>query len=474
MYLKMRIPFDLPSGVQLRSPAIALQRREEMDGRKITTIVSCLFQLLRQVILAILVLLIFAAFALFSFRASRHSTRDTANPPGRGFLKSIWGAGGGQNRYRQAQDENSTSTEQLTTRRRSHPSSLPLDPSPDQAQTDARSPNSAVNRNTSIRSIMTLPAYRPDPNDNEQVLGREGERGGVDVVIEYPTEENEEDLRDQEMEALYRIRLARRQELAEREERRRERREARERGDFVALDNIRARARNASNNSVVAALREEHERLKAERQRAVSSVSYADLGVARHDGTRLRANSSESERMGLLSDSASIAATSVRSGADSAMNHRRGRSASSVMSIESDLPSPGFASRSRANSRPDTPRLDIQAGPSPEITEVDVGEAGMPIYSPPGYDEVSLDDERSRSTTSLPGTEPPPNYPGPAQQRAQSIASSMAGLAAGEQTANGPTDQRQQSSVPRLPSLRLQQVPQIVIEPSSARPHDDR
>ncbi|KZL66185.1 hypothetical protein CI238_09987 [Colletotrichum incanum] len=463
MYLKMRIPFDLSSGVQAHAPP-SLQRREEIDGRKITTIV----------ILGALVLLIFVAFVVFSFRASRRSTRNNAKSSPGGFLKSIWSTGVGRNRYRQAQDENSTSTEQLTTRRRSGPSSVAFDASADQSQTDARSPNSAVNRNTSIRSIMTLPAYRPDPNDNEQVLGREGERGGVDVVIEYPTEENEEDLRDQEMEALYQIRLARRQELAEREERRRERREARERGDFVALDNIRARARNASNNSVVAVLREEHERLKNERQRAVSSVSYADLGVARHDGTRLRANSSESERMGLLSDSASIAATSIRSGADSAMNHRRGRSASSVMSIESDLPSPGFASRSRANSRPDTPRLDTQAGSSPEIIEADVGESGMPIYSPPGYDEVSLDDERSRSNTPQPGTEPPPNYPGPAQQRAESIASSMAGLAADEQTTHGSTDQQRQARIPQLPSLRLQQVPQIVIEPSSARPHDDR
>ncbi|WQF87801.1 hypothetical protein CDEST_12815 [Colletotrichum destructivum] len=464
MYLKMRIPFHLSSGLEARSPT-GLQRRQEIDGRKITTIV----------ILAVLVVLIFVAFAAFSCRASRRSTGNNSKNARRGgFLKSLWNTGTGQNRYRQAQDENSTSTEQLTTRRRSRPSSVAFDASADQPQTDARSPNSAVNRNTSIRSVMTLPAYRLDPNDNEQVLGREGERGGVDVVIEYPTEENEEDLRDQEMEALYQIRLARRQELAERDERRRERHEARERGDLVALDNIRTRARNASNNSVVAVLREEHERLKNERLRAVSSVSYADLGVARHDGTRLRANSNESERMGLLSDSASIAATSIRSGAESAANHRRGRSASSVMSIESDLPSPGFAPRSRANSRPDTPRLDTHSGSSPEIIEADVGDAGMPIYSPPGYDEVSLDDERSRSNTPQPSTEPPPNYPGPAQQRAQSIASSMAGLAADDQTTAGLTGEQRQTRKPQLPSLRLQQVPQIVIEPSSARPHDDR
>ncbi|KAJ0347120.1 hypothetical protein KNSL1_006798 [Colletotrichum chrysophilum] len=322
---------------------------------------------------------------------------------------------------------------------------------------------------------MTLPAYRVDANDNEQVLGREGERGGVDVVIEYPTEENEEELRDQEMEALYQIRLARRQELAEREERRRERREARDRGDHVALENIRTQARNASNNSVVGVLREEHERIKAERQRNVSSVSYADLGVARHDGTRIRANSQESERMGLLSDAASIAATSTRSVAES--GHRRG---SSVMSIDSDLPSPGLP-RSRANSRPDTPRLDTRAGSSPEIIEADVGEAdvgeaGIPIYSPPGYDEVSLDDEHSRSNTPRPNVEPPPTYPGPSQQRADNLASDMADLAAEEHTTGQPGQQSQQSQqrkIPQLPSLRLQQLPQIVIEPSSARPRDD-
>ncbi|KAF6811781.1 hypothetical protein CSOJ01_05509 [Colletotrichum sojae] len=453
MYLNM------PPGLQSLE-ARTLQRRDEgVDARKVTIIG----------ILAGLVIVIFLTFVIFSCRASRQNRRGPDSSGG-GFLK-IWNTGGAsRSRYHQAQDETSNSTEQLATRRsRSRPTSVAFDAaSTNQSQTDARSPNSAVNRNTSIRSVMTLPAYRPDANDNEQVLGREGERGGVDVVIEYPTEENEEELRDQEMEALYRIRLARRQELAEREERRRERREARERGDHVALEDIRARARNASNNSVVAVLREEHDRLKNERQRAVSSVSYADLGVARHDGTRIRANSTESERMGLLSDAASIAATSTRSAAESA--HRRGRSASSVMSIESDLPSPGLP-RSRANSRPDTPRLDTRAGSTPEIIEADVGEAGIPIYSPPGYDEVSLDDDRSRSTTPQPTTEPPPTYPGPAQQRAENLAANMAGLAA-EEHPHDDAPRQEQRRIPQLPSLRLQQLPQIVIEPSSARPYD--
>ncbi|CAI4214537.1 unnamed protein product [Parascedosporium putredinis] len=134
-----------------------------------------------------------------------------------------------------------------------------------------------------------------------------GERDGVDVVVELPTEEDLEALRDNEMEAMYHIRQARRLEIEEREERRRLRREARRRNDVVALEVLRARGRAASNNSVVDVLRQDHERIRDERQRTVSSVSYADLGVARHDGTRIRANSTESERVGLLSDAASIA-----------------------------------------------------------------------------------------------------------------------------------------------------------------------
>ncbi|KAJ0339491.1 hypothetical protein COL922a_004413 [Colletotrichum nupharicola] len=460
MYLNMRIPLQLLGAAREHSSGALRRRDGDSDPRKVTIIA----------ILAALVLIIFVAFVIFSFRASRRNHQPSKNSFRGGFLK-IWNTGAGRSRYQQAQDEESNSTEQLATRSsRTGPTSLRFDASANQSQADSRSPNSAVNRNTSIRSVMTLPAYRVDANDNEQVLGREGERGGVDVVIEYPTEENEEELRDQEMEALYQIRLARRQELAEREERRRERREARDRGDHVALENIRTQARNASNNSVVGVLREEHERIKAERQRNVSSVSYADLGVARHDGTRIRANSQESERMGLLSDAASIAATSTRSVAES--GHRRG---SSVMSIDSDLPSPGLP-RSRANSRPDTPRLDTRAGSSPEIIEADVGEAGIPIYSPPGYDEVSLDDEHSGSNTPQPNVEPPPTYPGPSQQRADNLASDMADLAAEEHTTGQPGQQSQQSQqrkIPQLPSLRLQQLPQIVIEPSSARPRDD-
>lgn len=282
-----------------------------------------------------------------------------------------------------------------------------------------------MDRNTSVRSVMTLPAYNQNAMQNEQVLGREGERGGIDVVIEFPEGVDEEEARrEEEMEALYQVRLARRRENEEREERRRLRREARERGDYVALREIQARARASSSASAgrtVEELRAEHDRIKKERQRAVSSVSYADLGVARHDGTRLRANSVESEREGLLGDVASIAASSHY--------HRRDRSASSVLSIDtmnSDLPSPGLT-RSRANSRGDSSLRRVstshaqnedtsgsnegRAGSSPEIIEHE----DIPPHSPPGYENISLDTPQEEHRI----LEPPPDYSSPVVGRGE-------------------------------------------------------
>lgn len=358
-----------------------------------------------------------------------------------------------------------------------------------------------VDRNTSVRSVMTLPAYRTDASEHEQVLGREGERGGIDVVVELPTAEDEEALREEEMETLYQIRLARRRQVEEREEARRRRREARARNDAVALEQLRRRARdNADLGSAEAVqeLRREHERIKETRQRAVSSVSYHEVGVVRADGTRLRANSTESERVGLLNDAASIA-PSVRPPASGF--HRRDRSASSVISIdtghslpgspalvmvESTFSLPSGAGRSRANSGATPPR----AGSSPEM--IDAAEAGlggvdMPPHSPPGYEDVGLEgitpahSRDSRSSAESPFMEPPPDYPGPTQLRNKRLSAQMAGLAASateeEQTAEGSTRRLSSSrgvgGAPQLPSLRLTSLPEIVIEPSTATPADD-
>jgi len=186
-------------------------------------------------------------------------------------------------------------------------------------------PNAAgVDRNTSIRSVMTLPAYSSAARENERVLAREGERAGMDNVIELPeTVEDEERQREEEMESLYQIRLARRIEAADREARRQARREARARGDVQALADIRRRAEEAADLSVSQMLIAEHQTRTRTREQRVSSVAYGDLGVARHDGTRIRANSTESDNRPLLDSAASFSGQSGRSRNDT---HQRGLS----------------------------------------------------------------------------------------------------------------------------------------------------
>lgn len=321
-----------------------------------------------------------------------------------------------------------------------------------------------VDRNTSVRSVMTLPPYNPKAGETEQVLGREGERGGIDVVVEYPESVGDvEAMREQEMEALYQVRLARRTEAAEREERRRLRREARERNDFVALRELRTetRASNAARGErTLEELREEHARIR-DRQRAVSSVSYADLGVARHDGTRLRANSEESERP-LLGDSASIAASS---------RHRRDRSTSSVLSIDSDFPSPGLSRRSRADSGAASTRRASGQMSSPEIIDgVDLGEEEIPGHSPPEYEHISLNDGQESYRSVSPYPEAPPDYQSPVEPRIN-VLPAIDGNERNEaqdQLGQGLSTQERRSSrgvggVPQLPSLRLATLPSIVV-----------
>ncbi|KAI0512953.1 hypothetical protein F5B22DRAFT_281076 [Xylaria bambusicola] len=355
----------------------------------------------------------------------------------------------------------------------------------DVSETNRNSTASNIDRNTSIRSIMTLPKYRHAANEDEQVLGREGERDGVDIILEMPSDEQHEALRDEEMETMYQIRLARRQLNAEREERRRLQQEARDRGDLVALEELRARRRAENEDTTIDDLRDAQGQIRTRRERAVSSVSYHDLGVARHDGSRIRANSTESERVGLLSDAASIAVStrspSAMSGrrvsdigsiamntrSPSAHSHHRIHSVSSVVSLDNN----GEVSpRSGAT----TPQLGggryTRAGSSPEIvTEADLGDSDMP---PPDYEDVTLDDVRCGATTPM-FHEPPPDYSGHGHRNSDSES--------GDLTNPSPTDDdrsrrsshrssRGVGGVPQLPSLRIRELPQIVIEPSTAHP----
>ncbi|OPB37900.1 hypothetical protein A0O28_0101840 [Trichoderma guizhouense] len=335
-----------------------------------------------------------------------------------------------------------------------------------------------VDRNTSVRSVMTLPAYRQMASTNEQVLGREGERDGIDVIVDLPTEEELEALRDEEMESMYQIRLARRQMIEEQQQRRVERQEARRRGDTAALADIRVRTRAANNSTAIDELRREMERAKENRNLSVSSVSYADVGLARHDGTRIRANSSESERVGLLSDSASIGMADVRSQA-----HGRGMSVGSVISMDSNFPSPALTRSGESHTNtPGQAQSEARAGSSPELVEADLGEEAMP---PPGYEDVSLDDDDFQDRPLSHITEPPPDYPGhhrtesqrstrsQRSQRSQRSPPSPSLVSASSE--DNSTDNRRLSTrgvggIPQLPSLRISELPSIAVEPPSAQP----
>jgi hypothetical protein len=167
----------------------------------------------------------------------------------------------------------------------------------------------------------------------------------------------------------------------------------------------------------------------ASRERRVSSVQYAELGVARHDGSRIRANSTDSDNRPLLDSAASISGQSL----GHPSMHSRGMSVSSAVSVSTangsdtgDSPpvdSDGFEvvslapttsqSRSRANSR-------HRGSEEVDMTDLSIQ---VPIEMPPEYDD-------------------PPDYASPIRTHA-----SVRGL-----QGNGP---------PRLPSLRS--IPSIEV-----------
>lgn len=279
---------------------------------------------------------------------------------------------------------------------------------------------SGVDRNTSVRSVMTLPAYAPTPRESEQILAREGERGGIDTVIEFPeAAEEEEARREGEMESLYQIRLARRREAAEREERRQARREARARGDMQALAEIRQRAEAAAEESLSQVLIAEHQ--GANRDRRVSSVQYGDLGLARHDGTRLRANSSESDNRPLLDSAASISGQSARSRAFSTTNtlntHYRGPSVSSVISSRaSDDFEFTDAAHTRSNSATRThgsPDDDFEVVSLAHPHSHSTSRVATPSLGGSPSIEIPRED--------APAYEDPPNYESPVRTRAPQL-----------------------------------------------------
>lgn len=296
-----------------------------------------------------------------------------------------------------------------------------------------------VNRNTSVRSVMTLPAYSHSVRENERVLGREGERAGMDNVIELPeTADDEEIQRNEEMESLYQIRLARRAEAAEREARRQARREARARGDHIALAEIRRRAEEAADLSVSHMLIAEHQ--SRNRDRRVSSVAYGDLGVARHDGTRLRANSHDSDNRPLLDNAASISGISSHGLGNDSTNtldtHHRGLSVTSIArssvdsraSDDSEFPQ---AVQTRSNSSQNNAGNGLHTLASGQDRSRSASRDGSAAASPDIPHEEA------------PAYEDPPDYTSPVERRAPQL----------------PT-------LDRLPSIRV-----ITTEPTPVDPH---
>ncbi|KAL4902264.1 hypothetical protein BDW74DRAFT_169725 [Aspergillus multicolor] len=273
--------------------------------------------------------------------------------------------------------------------------------------------NAGIRRDTSIRSIISLPAYSSTPKPTEQVIAREGERGGMDVVVEFPeTAEEEEDRREEMMESLYQIRLQRRQEIADREARRRERREARERGDTLRLEQLRVESRraradsreSANGNTSVSAATALAEAQSRGRDRRISSVSYADVGYVRHDGSRLRARSRDSDSQPLLNDAAGMSEGPDRSSGLISV-HSRGESYSSALSDGEGLTptqshTTSLHSVNNLNAEPEDGDVGAAHIPPPDYDHLDWGEA--PPYEPPTSEPQSDGPPRLRELTTVP------------------------------------------------------------------------
>ena len=362
-----------------------------------------------QIVVVVVASFFLLGLIFFYIRSLRYAHPEPKYIP-TPFLKSLWRSWKPGTKYgRMFKRKTHTS---LSDRNTSYTTSINEPDLPTVSSTEMAATTNGVDRNTSVRSIMTLPAYRPSPLPSERLIAREGERAGVDTVIEYPeTADDEEARREADMEALYQIRQARRREINDREERRRERAAAREAGDWARLEQLRlqsqarARARAGSEASSTGSLGEprsstliaEHTLRTASRERRVSSVSYASLGLARHDGSRIRADSVESDHRPLLDSAASMGGTN-RSAASSRRGsglfqtqnfpplpqHHRAPSADSALSLNSEAQDTPQTSTHGERSGSDPP-VATPSTDDPNSPPLD--RLGRPTAEPPRYEE---------------------------------------------------------------------------------------
>lgn len=393
------------------------------------------------IVVVVLATLFLLGLLFFYLRVVRHKHPDPKYIP-TSFLKSFWRSWTPKNKYgRVLRNNEGTSLGDRSDHDRSSAYSIPIQQADHSTEAnEMASSTDRVDRHTSVRSVITLPPYRVAPLPSEQLIAREGERAGVDTVVEYPeTAAEEEARREEDMESLYQIRQARRREINDREERRRERAAAREAGDWARLEQLRlqsharARARADSAGSSVSsmagavvtasALIAEHQARAASRERRVSSVSYASLGLARHDGSRIRADSVESDHRPLLDSAASFgghdrSAPSSRRGSGLFQTStfaphpqiQRDMSANSALSGESDARDTPQTSNEERSSGSDpavlTPSSTNEHSASPQLDR----QLSPPADRPPAYD-----DERHHSID-IGGEEAPP-YRSPDTER---------------------------------------------------------
>ncbi|KAK6333139.1 hypothetical protein TWF718_010961 [Orbilia javanica] len=233
--------------------------------------------------------------------------------------------------------------------------------------------NRALDRQNSVRSVITLPPYREMAEmDLERTIGREGERAGLDTIVQLPeTAEEEEDRREERMQAMYELRLQRRAQRAAREAR----------SGNGSVTTLGTEGNNNGNGSSVSLTAMDMETggsgrttseltaaILNDRTRRLSEVSYADVGYARHDGSRVRSASSNRNNAA-SSDSQPLLADNATSGGAG----RRSR-AGSMLSLNTNV-TDGRGSMDRRDS-------------AELLTGADIGEVRLP----PSYDGLDWGD----------------------------------------------------------------------------------
>lgn len=133
------------------------------------------------------------------------------------------------------------------------------------------------------------PMYNKDIQGGERILGRQGERACDTVKSPGQSEAEVQARYETEMQQLYEIRTARREESRARQERMARRNAARVIGDYDTLRALQEEALVAASvceqTGSIAMIRRYENRDKSTK---IASVNYHGLGIVRHDGSKVK------------------------------------------------------------------------------------------------------------------------------------------------------------------------------------------